>query len=241
MAKKALYMYGMFKTLSHTRDVATKAAEKLKDSQPKDLFISSVITIEHVEELQESSAFKQALNSDLCNRLQVYGSLSVSDTKDFSYTPRIFHFSSTQGVFKANELYSPLRCKDLNTPYPFTQSQLYNARQPTIFMIDDGDVLWLWMGWWPLEDIKISTEERSSPTNENRAGVNRWISERRAALETAVSYWRAKFGDNEEKQFHGIKGYVAWAGLECTAFKALFPEWTVREDVKEINLQVSLH
>ena len=34
---------------------------------------------------------------------------------------------------------------------------------------------------------------------------------------------------------------MAWAGLECTAFKALFPEWTVREDIKEINLQVSLH
>lgn len=40
----------------------------------------------------------------------------------------------------------------------------------------------------------VNTDERSSPTNENRAGVNRWISERRAALETAVSYWKAKFG-----------------------------------------------
>ena len=149
-----IYVWHGCKALAHTRDVATKAAEKLKDSKSKDLFISSVITIEHVEEHQESSAFKHALNADLANRLQIYGSLNISDTKDFSYTPRIFHFSSTQGVFKANELYSPIRCKDLNTPYPFTQSQLYNARQPTIFMIDDGDILWLWMGWWPLEDIK---------------------------------------------------------------------------------------
>lgn len=40
----------------------------------------------------------------------------------------------------------------------------------------------------------VKNDERSSPTNDNRAGVNRWISERRAALETAVSYWKAKFG-----------------------------------------------
>lgn len=149
-----IYVWHGCKAVSHTREVATKAAEKLKESKPKDLFLSSKITIETEEELKESSAFKQALNSDLSNRLQAYGSLSNHNTKDFSYTPRIFHFSSTQGVFKANELYSPLRCKDLHTPYPFTQSQLYNSRQPTIFMVDDGDVLWLWMGWWPLEDIK---------------------------------------------------------------------------------------
>ena len=40
----------------------------------------------------------------------------------------------------------------------------------------------------------VNADERDSPSNENRAGVNRWISERRAALETAVSYWQAKFG-----------------------------------------------
>ncbi|KAM7355014.1 supervillin isoform 3-T3 [Cochliomyia hominivorax] len=235
--KGIIYLWHGCKSAQHTRDVAAKAAEKLKDLKPQDLFECNSITLEVVEEQKESSDFKDALSSDLSQRLELYGSLCEQTTKDFSYTPRIFHFSSTQGVFKANELYSPLRCQDLITSYPFTQTQLYNARQPTIFMIDDGDLLWLWMGWWPLEDIKINTEERSSPTNENRAGVNRWISERRAALETAVSYWRAKFGENEEKQFHGIKGYVVWAGLESTAFKALFPEWSVREDVKEINLQ----
>ncbi|XP_046807051.1 uncharacterized protein LOC111675850 isoform X5 [Lucilia cuprina] len=235
--KGIIYLWHGCKAAPHTREVAIKAAEKLKDSKPQDLFNTDTINIEIVEEQKESNDFKQALSNDLSQPLKLYGSLCEEDTKKFSYTPRMFHFSSTQGVFTAAELYSPLRCQDVITPYPFTQTQLYNARQPTIFMIDDGDLLWLWMGWWPLEDIKINTEERGSPTNENRAGVNRWISERRAALETAVSYWRAKFGDNEEKQFHGIKGYVVWAGLESTNFKALFPEWSVREDVKEINLQ----
>lgn len=85
----------------------------------------------------------------------------------------------------------------------------------------------------------VNTDERSSPTNENRAGVNRWISERRAALETAVDYWRAKHGENEKEPFHGIKGQVVWAGLEPLAFKALFPDWTERPDVREINEEVS--
>ncbi|XP_037823151.1 supervillin-like isoform X1 [Lucilia sericata] len=235
--KGIIYLWHGCKAAPHTREVAIKAAEKLKDSKPQDLFNTDTVIIEIVEEQKESNDFKEALSNDLSQPLKLYGSLCEEESKEFSYTPRMFHFSSTQGVFKAAELYSPLRCADVITPYPFTQTQLYNARQPTIFMIDDGDLLWLWMGWWPLEDIKINTEERGSPTNENRAGVNRWISERRAALETAVSYWRAKFGDNEEKQFHGIKGYVVWAGLESTNFKALFPEWSVREDVKEINLQ----
>jgi len=55
---------------------------------------------------------------------------------------------------KRRELSDPLRCQDLHSPYPFSQAQLYNARQPTIFLLDDGDELWLWMGWWPLEDVK---------------------------------------------------------------------------------------
>lgn len=47
-------------------------------------------------------------------------------------------------------------------------------------------------------------------------------------------------GENNEKQFHGIKGYVVWAGLEPIAFKALFPDWSDRDDIKDINLQVNL-
>ncbi|XP_073836471.1 supervillin isoform X17 [Musca autumnalis] len=236
--KGVIYVWHGCQSASHTRDVCLKAAEKLKDLKPKDLFESDSVTIEEMEETKEITNFKDILNGDFAQPAKLYGSLCDETTKFFNYTPRLFHFSSTQGgVFNATELQSPLRCQDFITPYPFSQAQLYNARQPTIFMLDDGDTLWLWMGWWPLEDIKINTDERSSPTNENRAGVNRWISERRSALETAVSYWKAKFGEDNEKQFHGIKGYVVWAGLEPIAFKALFPDWSDRDDIKDINLQ----
>ncbi|KAL9910395.1 supervillin isoform 7-T7 [Glossina fuscipes fuscipes] len=236
--KGEIYIWHGCQSAKHTREVAEKTAEKLRLSKPNDLFSASTITVDIIEEMHEPREFKKVLDLDyLTNASEVYGSLWDKKPKDFFYTPRLFHYSSTQGIFNANELLSPLRCKDLLTPYPFTQTQLYSARQPTIFMLDDGDVLWLWMGWWPLEDVKITAEERGSPTNDNRAGVNRWISERRAALETSVSYWRAKFGDSIEKKFHGIQGYVVWAGLESAAFKALFPDWSEREDVREINLQ----
>ncbi|XP_017070768.1 uncharacterized protein LOC108107685 isoform X5 [Drosophila eugracilis] len=220
------------KSAPHTRAVALEAAQDLIKQVPKDLFSSETATLTETEEGSEDEQCKKALG--LKESREDYGSL-LKATKSFDYQIRIFNFSSTQGVFKALELSDPLRCQDLRSPYPFSQAQLYNARQPTIFLLDDGDELWLWMGWWPLEDVKINTDERSSPTNDNRAGVNRWISERRAALETAVDYWRAKHGENEKEPFHGIKGQVVWAGLEPLAFKALFPDWTERPDVREIN------
>ncbi|XP_036670783.2 uncharacterized protein Svil isoform X3 [Drosophila suzukii] len=220
------------KSAPHTRTVALEAAQELIKLVPKDLFSSETASLIETEEGSEDEQCKKALG--LKESRDDYGSL-LKSTKSFDYQIRIFNFSSTQGVFKALELSDPLRCQDLYSPYPFSQAQLYNARQPTIFLLDDGDELWLWMGWWPLEDVKINTDERSSPTNDNRAGVNRWISERRAALETAVDYWRAKHGENEKEPFHGIKGQVVWAGLEPLAFKALFPDWTERPDVREIN------
>ncbi|XP_070070874.1 uncharacterized protein Svil isoform X2 [Drosophila takahashii] len=220
------------KSAPHTRKVALEAAQDLIKLVPKDLFSSESASLSEAEEGSEEEQCKKALG--LKESRDDYGSL-LKSTKAFDYQIRIFNFSSTQGVFKALELSDPLRCQDLHSPYPFSQAQLYNARQPTIFLLDDGDELWLWMGWWPLEDVKINTDERSSPTNDNRAGVNRWISERRAALETAVDYWRAKHGENDKEPFHGIRGQVVWAGLEPLAFKALFPHWTERPDVREIN------
>ncbi|KAH8365972.1 hypothetical protein KR093_007767 [Drosophila rubida] len=219
----------------HTRELALAVAEALVAQPPADLFSCSSVTLQQLEEGAESVECQQALGLQQEGERN-YGSL-LGSSKRYDYTLRLFNFSSTQGVFQAVELLDPLRCLDRHSAYPFAQAQLYNARQPTIFLLDDGDELWLWMGWWPLEDVKINSEERSSPTNDNRAGVNRLISERRAALETAVDYWRAKHGDDEAAAFHGIKGHVVWAGLEPLAFRALFPDWNERADVREINLE----
>ncbi|XP_037907109.1 uncharacterized protein LOC119649162 isoform X6 [Hermetia illucens] len=248
------------KSLTHTKDVAKHAAEIIKEQKFRDLFPDDVssVRIDEINESRETEAFKNALSNGL-DETAFYSMKSC--VKDFNYTPRLFHFSSTQGVFKATEIMYSLRTKDLVSPFPFTQSLLYNARQPTIFMVDDGDKLWMWLGWWPLDGLKISDDESENPNIENRSGVNRWISERRAALETAVSYWKAKFGDkcrtlssgseascsssssdeddgdNKDPTFGGINGDVVWAGLEPLEFKSLFPYWEDRNDIKEINLQ----
>jgi len=139
------------KSAPHTRTVALEAAQELIKLVPKDLFSSETASLIETEEGSEDEQCKKALG--LKESRDDYGSL-LKSTKSFDYQIRVFNFSSTQGVFKALELSDPLRCQDLHSPYPFSQAQLYNARQPTIFLLDAGDELWLWMGWWPLEDVK---------------------------------------------------------------------------------------
>ncbi|KAL5291784.1 SVIL family protein [Megaselia abdita] len=231
-----VYIWNGCKSPEHSRNLAKVASEWIKEKKFVDLFVEGVekISINEETEGSESDEMKKVLGE---SPRKVYSSLLESEGET-NYTPRMFNFSctnNTKGIFEASELSYPFRCKDCVSPYPFTQNQLYSARQPTIFMIDNSSEIWMWMGWWPVEDIKLSpTEERGeSPTNENRAGVNRWISERKAALQTAVSYWKAKKGDSDED----IKGFVVWAGLEPLEFKALFPDWVDREDIKDINMQ----
>lgn len=232
-----IYIWHGCKSLPHTRDTATNAAQSIKNSKLDDIFLESIETveIEEVNEGDETDQFKSALKNFTTEC--TYNSL-IKSTKSFEYTPRIFHFTSTQGIFQANEILYNLRKKDLCSPFPFTQGMLYNARQPTIFMVDDGDMLWIWLGWWPLEDLK-DNEDNDTISNDNRSGVNRWIVERRAALETAVSYWRAKTENNPDKNdgCEDVKGFVVWAGLEPMEFKAIFPSWDDRDDIKETNLQ----
>lgn len=126
---------------------------------------------------------------------------------------------------------------------------MFNARQPTIFLIDNEDFLWLWQGWWPQE------EGDTDQSTDNRSGEIRWQAERRAAMETTVSYWIAKqksTGSAEMPSSDGsvdviddassavqVKGNIVWAGLEPLDFVALFPDWIQRkEDIGQINIQV---
>lgn len=128
------------------------------------------------------------------------------------------------------------------------------------FMLDTGDELWLWLGWWPetataADDPDSSTgngtangdaEEPSSPppppstaaavTDHRGSSSTRLQAERRAAMQTALDYWRRKHGDDADED---PKAYMVWAGLEPLRFTRYFPEWCEREDVAEINAKVS--
>uniref|UniRef100_A0A336LRA2 CSON001765 protein n=1 Tax=Culicoides sonorensis TaxID=179676 RepID=A0A336LRA2_CULSO len=289
--RKVIVWHGA-KSLKHTQEVANNAAKLISEKKFKQFFSNSntSITVEELHEGKETSEFFTAVEGT--NR-HLYNSL-LESSHPYNFTPRLFHFSSVSGAFEVSEVFYHLRTKDKPSPYPFAQSTLYKARQPTIFMLDNDHVLWLWFGWWPIEDITATTTPGGSttdscdsvassvsPSNENRSGVNRWQAERRAAMETAVAYWKAKKGIsssgkksssnsessststlsededvvdkalNDVKKSNDIKseapdtseinGFIVWAGLEPTEFKAIFPNWIDRDDIAEINVQDGRH
>ncbi|XP_049296404.1 supervillin isoform X11 [Anopheles funestus] len=289
------------KALPHVREVAANVLRVVLDQKCPELFDETLTNLSSavVDEGHETSEFFDAVGGQ--NRHH-YHSLLGSE-QSYNFTPRIFHLTSiNNGNFEATELYSALRTKDRATAYPFRQEDLYSARQPTIFLIDNGHVLWLWQGWWPNGDESGSDsggsggETNHSSFDSNRSGENRWQVERRVAMETAVSYWKAKHPKQHEERVvvngngHAmparltstistdengndegidevdakpydaptmatlqdeqtqhqqeeratsdiVNGFVVWAGLEPLEFTAMFPEWTERDDVAEINVQ----
>uniref|UniRef100_A0A182PDP0 HP domain-containing protein n=1 Tax=Anopheles epiroticus TaxID=199890 RepID=A0A182PDP0_9DIPT len=285
------------KALPHTKEVAANVLRVVLEQKCSELFDETLSNLSSavMDEGHETSEFFDAVGGQ--NRHHYHSLLGSEQCYDF--TPRIFHLTSiNNGNFEATELQCALRAKDRPTAYPFRQEDLYSARQPTIFLIDNGHVLWLWQGWWPTGDETGSDSGSGGETNHssfdsNRSGENRWQVERRVAMETAVSYWKAKQhqsgegagGDQrvtngnghstvtttssgtdengndeqgvdevdakpvekqqqhwEEPQSTGgggdiVNGFVVWAGLEPLEFIAMFPEWTERDDVAEINVQ----
>nr|XP_040229634.2 uncharacterized protein LOC120953590 isoform X6 [Anopheles coluzzii] len=285
------------KALPHAKEVAANVLRVVLEQKCPELFDETLSNLSSavVEEGHETDEFFDAVGGQ--NRHH-YHSLLGSE-QCYGFTPRIFHLTSiNNGNFEATELQCALRAKDRPTAYPFRQEDLYSARQPTIFLIDNGHVLWLWQGWWPTGDESGSDSGAGGETNHssfdsNRSGENRWQVERRVAMETAVSYWKAKqrqagVGDrvtngnghaiattattatadengndeqgvdevdakpttDRQQEHHRVEpppptaapddhvhGFVVWAGLEPLEFTAMFPEWTERDDVAEINVQ----
>ncbi|XP_050073294.1 supervillin isoform X1 [Anopheles maculipalpis] len=284
------------KALPHAKEVAANVVRLVLEQKSPELFDETLSNLSSsvVDEGHETSEFFDAVGGQ--NRHHYHSLLGSEQNYDF--TPRIFHLTSiNNGNFEGTELQCALRAKDRPTAYPFRQEDLYSARQPTIFLIDNGHVLWLWQGWWPNGDESGSDSGSGGETNHssfdsNRSGENRWQVERRVAMETAVSYWKAKQqqqggdrvmngnghvaparltsatvidenGNDEgidevdakpydppasstvEQQEHQeaiishdlVNGFVVWAGLEPLEFIAMFPEWTERDDVAEINVQ----
>ncbi|UYV66465.1 SVIL [Cordylochernes scorpioides] len=75
--------------------------------------------------------------------------------------------------------------------------------------MDDGaGTVYLWQGWWPEEVAGWAPL--------------RWRAEWRCGLETALQYGKAR----------GAQSCMqVWAGMEPSAFTALFPTWRLRPDV----------
>lgn len=97
------------KSLKHTQDVAVAAAEALQAKKFAALFkdnsVDTIVELEYVAEGGESDRFFEAIGSRDRN---LYFSLLASP-EIYDYTPRLFHFSSTNGKFEAVEILSQMR------------------------------------------------------------------------------------------------------------------------------------
>lgn len=97
-------------------------------------------------------------------------------------------------------------------------------------MLDNEHALYVWVGWWPVEDTEILQDDLNNDL-ENRAGESRWQQERFEAMTTASAYWKTKCSGSECEK----KAFIISAGFEPVEFISIFPEWIVRDDIAELN------
>nr|XP_026499277.1 uncharacterized protein LOC113403058 isoform X2 [Vanessa tameamea] len=220
--KACLYIWHGCRSMKHTKQIAIELANKLIARQSSYLFGSEDINISEVKEGEESKDFLDCLG--VTNK-QYYNSV-LSGGRDCGgdVTPRLFHFTDLGGQFEANEVLSPLRHEHLVTPFPFEQKELYSASQPALFLLDDGQNVWVWQGWWP-HHADLDPAER----NGVGAFAARWQALRAAALRTADAYRRAARSPAPDVR-------VVAAGLEPQAFTRLFDAWLEHDDAADANI-----
>ncbi|XP_060762108.1 supervillin isoform X5 [Neoarius graeffei] len=212
--KALIYLWHGCKTQTHTREVASTAAEKIKEQRPLEagLHSSCNVSIHECEEGVEPVEFWEALGR---KDRKAYDCM-LQDPGKFNFTPRLFQLSSSSGEFVAQEFFYPSRIPDLVSALPFLQEDLYTAPQPALFLVDNYHEVYLWQGWWP-QDTETPGSARI-----------RWDADRKSAMETVLRYCREKNEQNPQKS------YLIHAGLEPLTFTNMFPSWEHREDIAEV-------
>ncbi|XP_062362950.1 supervillin isoform X1 [Cinclus cinclus] len=213
--KALIYLWHGCKAQSHTKDVGRTAANKIKEQCPLEagLHSSSKVTIHECDEGSEPLGFWDALG----RRDRKAYDCMLQDPGKFNFTPRLFGLSSSSGEFSATEYVYPSRDPAVINSMPFLQEDLYAAPQPALFLVDNHHEVYLWQGWWPVEN-KITGSARI-----------RWATDRKCAMETVLRYCKGK---NVKKP---PKSYLIHAGLEPLTFTNMFPSWEHREDIAEIT------
>uniref|UniRef100_A0A673VFR4 Supervillin n=1 Tax=Suricata suricatta TaxID=37032 RepID=A0A673VFR4_SURSU len=214
--KALIYLWHGCKAQAHTKEVGRTAANKIKEQCPLEagLHSSSKVTIHECDEGSEPLGFWDALG----RRDRKAYDCMLQDPGNFNFTPRLFILSSSSGDFSATEFMYPARDPSVVNSMPFLQEDLYSAPQPALFLVDNHHEVYLWQGWWPIEN-KITGSARI-----------RWASDRKSAMETVLQYCRGK---NIKRP--PPKSYLIHAGLEPLTFTNMFPSWEHREDIAEIT------
>nr|XP_012644511.1 supervillin isoform X12 [Microcebus murinus] len=214
--KALIYLWHGCKAQAHTKEVGRMAANKIKEQCPLEagLHSSSKVTVHECDEGSEPLGFWDALG----RRDRKAYDCMLQDPGSFNFAPRLFILSSSSGDFLATEFTYPARAPSAISSMPFLQEDLYSAPQPALFLVDNHHEVYLWQGWWPIEN-KITGSARI-----------RWASDRKNAMETVLQYCRGK---NLKKP--PPKSYLIHAGLEPLTFTNMFPSWEHREDIAEIT------
>ncbi|XP_040208541.1 supervillin isoform X4 [Rana temporaria] len=215
--KAVIYLWQGCKAQPHTREVGKTAANKIKEECPLEagLHSSSKVTIYECDEGSEPLGFWEALG----RRDRKAYDCMLQDPGKFNFTPRLFSLSSSSGEFTASEYMYPSRLTSVVNSMPFLQEDLYTTSQPALFLVDNHHEVYLWQGWWPVENI-ITGSARI-----------RWDSDRKSAMETVLQYCKGKNGKKPPKS------YLIHAGLEPLTFTNMFPSWEHREDIAQITEQ----
>ncbi|XP_046380955.2 supervillin-like isoform X4 [Haliotis rufescens] len=216
-----VYIWHGAKSPQHTRKIAVKAVDNLKEKCPLEVNMDSraSLLVTEVEEGSEKSDFWGPLGG---RPKDSYISL-IKDPQVYQHTVRLFYMCSVSGVFKVSEVLYEARSNDLVSPFPFLQADLYNesVSQPALFLVDNDHEVYLWQGWWPVGD----EEQENVATGSARA---RFDTDRRCAMLTTIQYCEEK---NSAKP---PTAYLVCAGVEPKSFTNLFPYWEVDETVKEV-------
>jgi len=214
--KSSLFVWHGAKSASYTQQNAKSAASSYRDwcqGYFKKNFSCTII-----DEGEESDAFWKTLGNK-----EEYCSL-LKDERVYNFSMRIYQCSSVTGTFESFEVVNTARSTKV-CPFPAHQAVLYNVEQPALFLIDTGNVLYLWQGWWPAHE-----EEAGKQASVTGSAHVKWNTDRKLAMQTAKGYAEAASRDFS-------KAAVVFAGLEPLCFRSIFPFWEERPDVAEFNIQ----
>ncbi|CAG2105359.1 unnamed protein product [Medioppia subpectinata] len=224
-----IYVWIGCKCLDQTREVMQKAIENLINHKSCELSLKADVNYVTKEfaEGSEGKEFWDVFGSHGLPTKRLYYS-SVDSPLTFDYTPRLFHMTSSSGEFTAKEILCSYRSGHNVTPYPFTQEDVYSAQQPTFFLLDNHNQIFLWESKYGFgKDVTEDTEANAATGSQNI----RWNAERKCALDSALAYCFAK------NSAEPPNGFVVCAGLEPDSFCGLFPQWMYREDVADLHKQ----
>jgi supervillin len=130
------------KTTEAQKKIALGVCSKICGKKYSEFYATERIRLREFNEGEESDEFFTSIDGTADDRSS-YGSL-LSRDESFDFTPRMYELSSKNGGFEAIEVVPGLRSKEEATAFPFVQQDLYNARQPTLFIIDNGYAIYVW-------------------------------------------------------------------------------------------------